>query len=105
MILYPIWLFLSAIFFYFAYVNWRQAQSSLRPFQFRHRPGPEGEAGKEAEMDPVIKDFVGDFNRYLDSVNDSNRRQRRATAVGFMIAGVVALVSMFVILGSASLGG
>jgi hypothetical protein len=39
--LYPVWLFLSAIFFYYAYINWRQAQSSLREFQFRQKEGEE----------------------------------------------------------------
>jgi hypothetical protein len=92
--LYPVWLFLSAIFFYYAYINWRQGQSSLREFQFRQKEG--GQA--PSEVDPTIRDFVTDFNRYLQSVNNSNRSRHRAAAFGFLVAGVVALVSMFITL-------
>lgn len=89
--IYPVWLFLSAIFFYYAYINWRQAQSSLREFQFRQKEGVE----KPTEVEPGIKEFVVDFNRYLQGVNNSNRSRHKAAAFGFMVAGIVALVSMF----------
>ncbi len=89
--LFPVWLFFSAIFFYFAYINWRQGQSTLREFQFRQKedePAPR-------EGDPSMKEFVVDFNRYLQSVNNANRARHRAAAFGFMVGGFVALVSMF----------
>ncbi|OGO16260.1 MAG: hypothetical protein A2Y93_09165 [Chloroflexi bacterium RBG_13_68_17] len=92
--LYPVWLFLSAIFFYYAYINWRQAQSSLREFQFRQKEGEEA----PREVDAGTKEFVADFNRYLQSVNSANRARHRAAAFGFMVGGVVALVSMFMTL-------
>ncbi len=92
--LYPVWLFLSAIFFYYAYINWRQAKTSLREFQFRQKEGEQA----PREVGDGIKEFVGDFNRYLQSVNTANRARHKAAAFGFMVAGVVALVSMFMTL-------
>jgi hypothetical protein len=92
--IYPVWLFLAAVFFYYAYVNWRQSQTSLREFQFRVKEGAE----KPSEIDPSIKEFVGDFNRYLQSVNSNNKTRHRAAAFGYLVAGIVALVSMFLML-------
>jgi hypothetical protein len=35
--LYPIWLFFSAFFLYFAYTHWRQSQEDIRQFTIRNR--------------------------------------------------------------------
>ena len=96
--LYPLWLFVAAAFFYFAYIFWRQSGSALRPFHFRHRGGGEDDPGKAQEMDPYLQEFVGDWNRYLDSMNASYRSRNRAAAVGFFVTGICALISMFVLI-------
>ncbi len=94
--LYPLWLFFSALFFYFAYIHFRQATQDIRQFTIRDRGGNPGEAGRE--LAKANTEFVTDFNSYLSVVNQHNRNRHRAEAVGFFIAGVTALFSMFFIL-------
>lgn len=93
--LYPIWLFFAAFFLYFAYVSWRQSTDEIRPFVIRKR-GPEGQPASETDqgLSKANQDFVREFNEYLASVNKHNRARQRAAAVGYAVAGVVALISM-----------
>jgi di/tricarboxylate transporter len=84
MILYPIWILFAAIFFAFAYQHWRMTQSLARTFRLR-----------EVEGNEVLADFVGDFNQYIDSTNAILRSQHRTAMVGYFVAGLLALVSMF----------
>lgn len=96
--LYPIWLFFAAFFLYFAYLHWRQSQEDMRQFAIRSRePDAEG-APAEAGISQANLDFAQDFNRYLDSTNKVNRSRHRAAAIGYLISGVMALVSMAVLL-------
>lgn len=96
--LYPIWLFFSAFFLYFAYVNWRQSQEEIRQFTIRNRdPDAQGEK-PEAGLDQANLDFAQDFNHYLDTVNRHSRSRYRAAAIGYAVSGVLALVSMGMLL-------
>jgi hypothetical protein len=96
--LYPIWLFFSAFFLYFAYTHWRQSQEDIRQFTIRNRePDAQGEK-PEAAISQGNLDFAQDFNRYLDSVNQHNRSRHRAAAIGYAVSGIVALVSMGMLL-------
>lgn len=93
--LYPIWLFFTAFFFYFSYVNWRQSSEELRPFTIRDS-GPEGEAA--GGLESANTEFARQFNLYLASVNRHNRARHRAAAIGYFVAGLTALFSMFMLL-------
>lgn len=84
MIVYPIWILLAAMFFAFAYQHWRLGQSLARSFRIR-----------EVEGNETLSDFVGDFNQYIDSTNAIMRSQHRTAMVGYFVAGLLALVSMF----------
>ncbi len=84
MILYPIWILFAAIFFAFAYQHWRMAQGLARTFRMR-----------EVEGNDVIAGFVVDFNQYIESTNAIMRSQHRTAMVGYFVAGLLALVSMF----------
>jgi len=96
--LYPIWLFFSAFFLYFAYMHWRQSQEDMRRFTIRNRdPDAQGEA-PDAGITQANLDFAQDINRYLDSVNKLSRSRHRAAAIGYLISGVLALVSMGILL-------
>ena len=96
--LYILWLFFAAFFLYFAYINWRQSKEDIREFMVRNRD-PEAQAqSAEAELSQANLNFVQDFNRYLDSVNQHNRSRHRAAAIGFGVSGLVALVSMGMLL-------
>ena len=93
-VLYLVWLLLAAIFFSFSYMFWRQLQTPLRPFQIRQRAGQE--TAKSPETEQAINELVHDMNSYLETVGASLRSQNRAAAVGSLIAGLVALVSMVI---------
>ncbi len=93
-IVYLVWLLFAAIFYYYAYVHWRQSGEDLRPFRFRER-GPSPEAGEgESGLEMANVDFAHDFNMYLQKVNDLNRARNRASAVGFFVAGSVSVLSL-----------
>jgi hypothetical protein len=95
--IYPVWLFFTAFFLYFAYINWRQASADIRPFTFRQR-GQDPDEDPEAEVSEANVRFAHDFNAYLDIVNTSNIKRHRAAAVGYFIAGLLSLGSVFMLL-------
>jgi hypothetical protein len=84
MILYPIWILLAAVFFAFAYQHWRLAQGLARTFRLR-----------EVEGNEALASFVNDFNQYIEATNAVMRSQHRMAMVGYFVAGLLALVSMF----------
>lgn len=87
MLLYPLWLIFTAVFFTFAYQHWRLSQQDVRPFRLREHESS-GEAGE------VIKDFVQDYNQYLETVNAIHRGRNRVAMVGYFVAGLLALLSL-----------
>lgn len=91
MLLYPLWLIFAAVFLTFAYQHWRLAQQDIRPFRLREQEGsgPAGEA---------LKDFVHDYNQYLETVNAVNRGRNRVAMIGYFVAGLIALLSLILTL-------
>ena len=96
--LYPVWLFFSAFFLYFAYVHWRQSSQDIRHFTVRNRDPEKQDQGPETELSEANREFAQDFNRYLDTVNQHNRSRHRAAAIGYAISGIVAMASMGILL-------
>jgi hypothetical protein len=92
------WLFFSAFFFYFAYINWRQSNENIRPFKFRERNSYSGTEKIDPELEEANRNFVHDFNGYLESINTHNRSRKRAAAIGFFIAGLISMASLFTLL-------
>ena len=95
--LYPIWLFFAAFFFYFAYMHWRQSTEDIREFKIRDRESG-GSEPPQVDLKEANQTFVEEFNRYLASVNKHNRLRHRSAAIGYAISGVVALISMGMLL-------
>lgn len=96
--LYPLWLFFSAFFFYFAYVHWRQSSEDIRPFKVREaEPNPES-GDSPSTISQANMRFAKDFNLYMDGVNKHNRSRHRAAALGYFISGVVSMISMGMLL-------
>ncbi len=91
---YPIWLFFSAFFFYFAYTHWRESEVQIRPFTIRNRA--ESKAGPG--LDEATREFVRGFNENLEQTNRSSRRRHRAAAFGYGLSGLIALGSMFMLI-------
>ena len=96
--LFPLWLFFAAFFFYFAYVHWRQSTEDIREFTIRNRNPDAQDLAPEAGLSDSNVEFAHDFNQYLDSVNQHNRSRHRAAAIGYAISGLVALLSMGMLL-------
>jgi hypothetical protein len=88
--LYPIWFFFAAVFSYFAYVHWRLANTTIRPFKARGL-----DEGKASEASGLISEFVRDFNSYLETVNSLNRGMNRNATVAFFVAAVVSVIALF----------
>jgi len=86
-LLYFLWLIFAAAFFYFAYFHWQIAQKPFRPFQIRQMPADPAAA-------QVIQENVKDFNNYLEGLNTQNKTRNQAAALGFLIAGFTALISL-----------
>ncbi|MCJ7514147.1 MAG: hypothetical protein MUO23_14440 [Anaerolineales bacterium] len=84
---YFVWLIFAAVFFYFGYVHWQMARTSIRTFHFR------GEGGTDPAATQVLQDFVKDFNNYLDITNKIDRQRNTVAAAGFLVAGFLALIS------------
>ena len=99
-VLYLLWLILAGVFFSFAYMFLRQAQSPLRNFQVRQRTG---EGAKGAETDKAMADLAQEVNNYLDSINATNRNLNRTAAISSFICGLVVLVSLVIAFYQASL--
>jgi hypothetical protein len=99
-VLYLLWLILAGVFFSFAYMFLRQAQSPLRTFQVRQRGG---EGAKGAEADKAMADLALEVNNYLDSINGTNRNLNRTASISSFICGLVALVSLVIAFYQASL--
>lgn len=91
---YPIWLFFAAFFFYYAYLHWREGGQQIRPFVIRQRDNPEAGSSLDPMLAEANKQFVKEFNDYLKGVNGLSHSRHRAASVGYMLAGLIALISM-----------
>ncbi len=98
---YPVWLFFAAFFFYYAHANWRQSEAEVRPFSIRSR----ADEALGTALDPALveanSDFVREFNANLAKANKASRGRYRAAALGYGVSGLVALLSMFLLLAGA----
>jgi|Deesub1362A_J573_1020465.scaffolds.fasta_scaffold01947_4 ABC-type phosphate/phosphonate transport system permease subunit len=86
-----IWIFFMAVFFYLSYAHWQNTRQSIRPF---HLHEEEGESKNE-----FITRFVEDFNNYLEKYNRSTKSQNQAAAIGYLFAGIAALISSILMAG------
>jgi hypothetical protein len=78
-----------AVFFYLAYSSWRNAKETIRHFALRNLE----DLDDESNSFKIIREFVAEFNEYLDKVNTSNTMQNQVTAGVFFFAGLAALIS------------
>jgi hypothetical protein len=91
-IFYLVWFLVAAVFSYFAYVHWRQWNSSIRPFTAR---GLEEGKAKGSDAATLIAEHVRDFNKYLETVNETNRSMNRNATIMYFVAVVVSVVALF----------
>ena len=92
---YFVWLPLTVIFFYFTLIFWRYSRTPIRPFIFRKRGEAQQSEAEGITPESLSDDLAEDIDGFVKSVNDTNRIRYRVAALGFLIAGVNALVTIF----------
>jgi type IV secretory pathway TrbF-like protein len=92
---YFVWLPLTVVFFYFSLIFWRYSRTPIRPFIFRKRGEARYIESEGTTQDSLSDDIAQDIDGFVKSVNDTNRIRYRVAALGFLIAGVNALVTIF----------
>jgi hypothetical protein len=92
---YFVWLPLTVIFFYFSLIFWRYSRTPIRPFIFRKRAEALQSEAEDITDESLSDDIAEDIDGFVKSVNDTNRIRYRVAALGFLIAGVNALVTIF----------
>lgn len=92
---YFVWLPLTVIFFYFSLIFWRYSRTPIRPFIFRKRGEARQIEVEGAASESLSVDIAQDIDGFVKSVNDTNRIRYRVAALGFLIAAVNALVTIF----------
>jgi hypothetical protein len=92
---FPVWLLIAFAFFYFAFVFWQYSNTPLRPFTVRLKgenpENPERDEEKTALVNEIQEDVAG----YINAANEVICSRYRIGAVGFIIAGLTAIVSIF----------
>lgn len=94
---YFVWLPLTVIFFYFSIIFWRYSRTPIRPFIFRKRAEALQSEADDIPPESLSGDLTQDIDGFVKSVNDSNRIRYRVAALGFLIAGMNALVTILFI--------
>jgi len=101
---YPIWLFFSAFFFFYAYVHWRESGVQIRPFTIRSRDEDATAPTLDRDLIEANREFVSEFNGNLARENRVRSGRHRAAAIGYGLSGLVALLSMFILLSGGRAG-
>ena len=89
------WLFMAVIFFYFAILFWIYSRSGLRPFIFGGAQKP-GDQGSESVLSAVPEDLQKEVESFRRSINLTIQTRFRIGAIGMVIAGGLAVASMFI---------
>ena len=94
-----IWLIFTIVFGFMGWRHWKMSGENISHFQFTSRPmdsmpGVEIRIGiKGSDIDQPLKDFVAEFNKYLDSYNQKSSKSNKAQAVGYWVACATAIFS------------
>ena len=92
-----IWIFFTLIFIMLSIIHFIKSGKKVSKFQAKGRPMDGNVIIKVAgsELDEPLRNFVADFNSYIDSYNNSTSIQNRMAAFGYIAAALVALLSLF----------
>ncbi len=93
-----IWIFFTLVFAGLAFVSFSQAGKQISAFRITARPMASHTSVKAEGMDidKPLADFVNDFNGYIQNYNKSARSQNFWAALGYLAAGIVSLISIFI---------
>jgi hypothetical protein len=90
---FSVWFFIALSFFWFSIVFWRYSRSPIRNFSLRQRDDFQE---KDVEENESLRKLLIDIEGYLDSINRANKTRYRISSLGFLIAGITAVLSMFI---------
>jgi hypothetical protein len=101
-----LWIIFFLIFLYLAIWHLRQANRNMPHVKMKQRPMQRQDSPitiKEmtfagSDLDQPLKDFIDEFNQYVDAQNDSSRKAHRLTAFGYGLAAATSLISAMVVL-------
>jgi hypothetical protein len=88
-----IWLIMAVVFFYFAILFWVYSRSGLRPFLFGTTASSQ-EGSNENLMDAIPEDLQKEMESFRRSINLTMQTRFRIGAIGMVLAGGLAIVSM-----------
>ena len=91
-----IWVIFTVIFIMLAILNFIGSNKKVPKLQISTRQ-MENVTIKFAgtEIDEPLRNFITDFNTYIDNYNRSNSRQNIIACFGFIAAALVTLISLF----------
>ncbi|OGO17235.1 MAG: hypothetical protein A2Z14_01110 [Chloroflexi bacterium RBG_16_48_8] len=92
---FPVWLLIAFAFFYFAFIFWQYANTPLRPFTVRIKGENPENPDSDEEKKAMVNNIQEDIQGYIKAANDVMTTRFRIGAMGFVIAGLTAIVSIF----------
>lgn len=92
---FPVWLLIAFAFFYFAFIFWQYSNSPLRQFTVRIKGEDPENKPLDDERAALVNDIQEDIQGYITAANLQMTTRYRIGAMGFVIAGLTAIVSIF----------
>ena len=95
-----IWFIFTILFFTLGFYHWNISKLTISHFKISERLYEEIITTKVSgtDIDQPIRDFVVDFNSYIDERNETSRKQNRIAALGYLGAALTAIFSMVLVL-------
>ena len=94
-----IWFVFATIFLTLGVFHWVMAGKGVSPFKISERPYDQIEGVtmivkmKGSDIDQPLRDFVADFNSYIDHYNQTSSTQQKIQAIGSWVASATAIFS------------
>ena len=94
-----LWILFALLFLGLAMFHFFQSQKKVPHFQQSKRPGANRGSVKilGMDIDQLTTNLVNGFNTYIDELNRSNKATNIIQGVGYMLASLTALFSMYLI--------
>jgi len=95
-----IWGTFALTFLLLGYFHWKMASKRISHFSVKERPMMQMEGIVVtakiggANVDEPLKNFISDFNRYINTYNQTSKNQNKAQAFGYLIACFAAIASL-----------
>lgn len=95
-VLSAVWAIFTILFLVLGCAHWSDAKTEIPQFKLSERPGQASASITVlgADIDQPIKNFTSEFNKYLETQNESSRISNRRAAYGYFLASLTAVVSM-----------